>query len=62
MSPDTAVRRVGHELAGQLVTDPATGRVLQAEAHVRPVDGSGMEWTADASVLEPVVADAQGLR
>ncbi|TDC67776.1 hypothetical protein [Streptomyces hainanensis] len=52
---------------GQLVTDPTgrvgrldgvlhhvareTGRVLHTEAHIRPVDGSGIEWTADVTLL-----------
>ncbi|TDC09648.1 hypothetical protein E1265_32065 [Streptomyces sp. 8K308] len=60
-----------HELMGQLVTDPTTGRVgrldgvlehvargagrvLRVEAHMRPVDGSGVEWTADANALVPM--------
>ncbi|GAB2900107.1 hypothetical protein [Streptomyces mayteni] len=34
-----------------------TGQVLHVEAHMRPVDGSGMEWTADAAALVSV-ADA----
>ncbi|GAB2880859.1 hypothetical protein [Streptomyces mayteni] len=75
MRPDTGVRWVGHALVGELVADPATGRVgrlaavlehvdratdrvVLAEAHVRPVDGSGIEWTADATRLT-AVADAE---
>ncbi|GAB2880691.1 hypothetical protein [Streptomyces mayteni] len=74
MTVEIALRWGGHELMGQLVTDPTTGRVgrldgvlehvaresgrvLHAEAHMRPVDGSGREWTADATVLT-AVADA----
>ena len=70
----TNLRWGTHTLMGQLVTDPATGRVgrldgvlefvaagsgrvERVEAHMRPVDGSGREWTASADVLTPVVAD-----
>ncbi|TDC24276.1 hypothetical protein E1265_10160 [Streptomyces sp. 8K308] len=72
MKPDTGVRWAPHELIGELVEDPSTGRVgrlvavlehidretnsvVRVEAHVRPVDGSGREWTANANDL--VAAD-----
>ncbi|MDT0323352.1 hypothetical protein [Streptomyces millisiae] len=68
MTVSVTLRWGRHELMGQLVTDPTTGRVgrldgvlehvargtgrvLRVEAHLRPVDGSGVEWTADAGAL-----------
>mgnify|MGYP001404122501 CR=1 FL=1 len=61
------VRWGRHDLMGQRVVDEAgrvgrlgsvveytdrtTNRVLRREAHLRPTDGSGWEWTADADTL-----------
>ncbi|GAB2929506.1 hypothetical protein [Streptomyces mayteni] len=70
-TPGTRTRWARHPLMGQLVTDPATGkvgrldgvlefvanssgRVVAAEAYVRPVDGSGWEWTARPDLLVAV--------
>lgn len=33
----------------------ATDRVVKRTAHLRPVDGSGWEWTADPRTLKPAV-------
>ncbi|MEV6957475.1 hypothetical protein [Streptomyces sp. NPDC051183] len=35
-------------------TSKATGRTISRTAHMRPLDGSGREWTADPRELEPL--------
>lgn len=32
----------------------ATGKVLRTEAHMRPLDRSGLEWTSDPATLQPI--------
>ncbi|GAB2882739.1 hypothetical protein [Streptomyces mayteni] len=54
---DPATGRVGR-LDGVLeFVANGSGRVIAAEAHIRPVDGSGWEWKARPDVLV-AVADA----
>ncbi|TDC19082.1 hypothetical protein E1265_24525 [Streptomyces sp. 8K308] len=73
MTQDIALRWGTHELMGERVTDPttgrvgrldgvlehvarATGRVVLAEAHMRPLDGSGRVWTASVTLLTRAAA------
>ncbi|MFF1415820.1 hypothetical protein ACFVX6_39635 [Streptomyces sp. NPDC058289] len=35
-------------------TAKTTGRTIRRTAHMRPLDGSGREWTADPQELEPM--------
>ncbi|MFD3329623.1 hypothetical protein [Streptomyces sp. NPDC058701] len=35
-------------------TAKATGRTISRTAHMRPLDGSGREWTADPKELAPL--------
>ncbi|MFD5317492.1 hypothetical protein [Streptomyces sp. NPDC127098] len=51
---DPATGRVGRLAAVLEHVDRPGNRVVLAEAHVRPVDGSGIEWTADAAKLRAV--------
>ncbi|WP_165956310.1 hypothetical protein [Streptomyces hainanensis] len=37
-----------------------TGLVVRAEAHLRPVDGGGWEWTADAGCLTRDAGELRG--
>ncbi|GAB2922089.1 hypothetical protein [Streptomyces mayteni] len=48
---DPATGRVGRLAAVLEHVDRPSDRVVSAEAHVRPLDGSGVEWTADATRL-----------
>ncbi|TDC04696.1 hypothetical protein E1265_35810 [Streptomyces sp. 8K308] len=64
---DVVLRWGTHELIGERVTDASgrvgrlaavleqvvrrTGVTVRTEAHLRPVDGSGWEWTADVDDL-----------
>ncbi|MEU3352295.1 hypothetical protein [Streptomyces sp. NPDC037389] len=39
-----------------------TGRPVRKVAHMRPLDHSGREWTADPDTLQPVADSAQTSR
>ncbi len=32
----------------------ATGKLIRSVAHMRPLDGSGREWTSDPADLQPI--------
>ncbi|TDC76275.1 hypothetical protein [Streptomyces hainanensis] len=67
MNHDICLRWGTHELIGVRVRDSTgrvgrldavleyvargTDRIVRREAHLRPVDGSGWEWTAEADEL-----------
>lgn len=50
---DQGSGRVGKVGAVFRHTNAFTGRVVRDEAHLRPVDGSGWEWTANMADLTP---------
>lgn len=50
---DQAEGRVGKLCAVYQYVNASTDRVMREEAHLRPVDGSGWEWTARVADLAP---------
>lgn len=50
---DQATGRIGTLAAVARYISRETGRTVRAVAHLRPIDGSGREWTANPANLTP---------
>ncbi|WP_371619945.1 hypothetical protein [Streptomyces sp. NBC_00454] len=51
-----ATQRTGTVATVYVRTSKLTGRTISRTAHMRPLDSSGREWTADPAALTPLRA------